>query len=354
MTTPHHPTPVRAWGVTAFAQPLESLTITRRELRADDVSIDIEYAGICHSDIHTATGDWGEREYPLVPGHEIVGRVSAVGDAVTKHRVGDRVGVGCFVNSCGHCEPCRAGEHSYCDTGAVLTYGSEDRYADGEYTQGGYSQVIVVKEDFVVRVPESLDPAAATPLLCAGITTYSPLKHHGAGPGKKVGIIGLGGIGHVAVKIAVAMGAEVVVFSHSTSKREDALKFGATEHVSTADPTFAEIWGGQFDLILNTVSVNLDTATYLSLLRFDGALVALGLPNDPMEVPTRMLTSKRRTLTGSLVGGIPETQEMLDFCAEHNITAEIELIDATSINEAYERTINSDVRYRFVIDAATF
>lgn len=354
MTTPHHPVPVRAWGVTATAQPLEPVTITRRELRADDISIDIEFSGICHSDIHTASGEWGEREYPLVPGHEIIGRVSAVGDAVTKHQVGDRVGVGCFVNSCGTCEPCLAGQHSYCDTGAVPTYGQPDRYADGEMTRGGYSQAIVVKEDFVVRIPATLDPAAAAPLLCAGITTYSPLKHHGVGPGKKVGIIGLGGIGHVAVKIAVAMGAEVVVFSHSTAKREDALKFGAVEHVSTADPDFAMQWHGYFDVILNTVSVDLDIPTYLSLLRFDGALVALGLPGAPMQVPTRLLTSKRRTLTGSLVGGIPETQEMLDFCAHHNITAEIELIVASQINEAYERTINADVRYRFVIDASTF
>lgn len=354
MTTPHHPTPVRAWGQTTFAQPLEPVTITRRELRADDISIDIEFSGICHSDIHTVNGDWGEREYPLVPGHEIIGRVAAVGDRVHTHKVGDRVGVGCFINSCGHCEPCLAGEHSYCDTGAVPTYGQDDRYADGEHTRGGYSQSIVVKEEFVVRVPESLDPAAATPLLCAGITTYSPLKRHDVGPGKKVGIIGLGGLGHVAVKIAVAMGAEVVVFSHSTAKRGDALKFGAVEHVSTADPEFSHTWANHFDVILNTVSVNLDMGVYMRLLSFDGALVALGLPSEPLSLPTRLLTQKRRILTGSLVGGIPETQEMLNFCAAHNVTAEIELIDASYINEAYERTINSDVRYRFVIDASTF
>lgn len=205
----------------------------------------------------------------------------------------------------------------------------------------------------MVRIPDSLDPAAAAPLLCAGITTYSPLKHHGVGPGKRVGIIGLGGIGHVAVKIAVAMGAEVVVFSHSTAKREDALRFGATEHVSTADPQFSYTWQDKFDVLLNTVSVDLDISIYLRLLRFDGALVALGLPGEPMQVPTRLLTSKRRVLTGSLVGGIPETQEMLDFCAEHNITADIELITASQINQAFERTVNADVRYRFVIDAAT-
>lgn len=354
MSTPHNPTPIRAWGVTSFAGPLEPVTITRRELRGDDISINIEFSGICHSDIHTASGEWGEREYPLVPGHEIVGRVVAVGVDVTNYRVGDRVGVGCFINSCGKCGPCLAGEHTYCDTGAIPTYGQNDRYADDEHSRGGYSQNIVVKEEFVVRVPDSLDPAAAAPLLCAGITTYSPLKHHGVGPGKKVGIIGLGGIGHVAVKIAVAMGAEVVVFSHSTSKREDALTFGAVEHVSTADPEFSYTWKDQFDVIVNTVSVNLDISNYLRLLRFDGVLVALGLPGEPMEVPTRLLTSKRRILTGSLVGGIPETQAMLDFCAEHKVTAEIELINANQINEAYARIINSDVRYRFVIDGSTF
>lgn len=352
-TTPHDPTPVRAWGVTAFAQPLEPVLITRRELRPDDISIETEFSGICHSDIHTASGEWGERDYPLVPGHEIIGRVVAIGSEVKKYQVGARVGVGCFVNSCGECAPCLAGEHSYCETAPVPTYGQSDRYADGEITRGGYSQSIVVKEDFVVRIPDSLDPAAAAPLLCAGITTYSPLKHHGVGPGKRVGIIGLGGIGHVAVKIAVAMGAEVVVFSHSTAKREDALRFGATEHVSTADPQFSYTWQDKFDVLLNTVSVDLDISIYLRLLRFDGALVALGLPGEPMQVPTRLLTSKRRVLTGSLVGGIPETQEMLDFCAEHNITADIELITASQINQAFERTVNADVRYRFVIDAAT-
>ncbi|QGU06156.1 NADP-dependent alcohol dehydrogenase C 2 [Corynebacterium occultum] len=347
-------TTTRAWGCTTAGGDLEPLNIERRALRENDVRIAIEYSGICHSDIHTVRGDWGERKYPLVPGHEIIGRVEAVGAAVEKHRVGDRVGVGCFINSCGDCEACRAGEESYCANGAVLTYGSQDRYTDHEYSQGGYSQQIVVQESFVVSVPESLDPAAATPLLCAGITTYSPLKRWGAGPGKKVAIIGLGGLGHVAVKIAVAMGAEVTVFSHSTAKREDALRFGAHEHVSTADESFAATHRESFDLILNTVSVDLDIDAYLNLLRLDGALVLLGLPAKPLSAKTRTFTGRRRVLTGSLVGGIPETQEMLDFCAAHGVTAEIELIDAAEINDAYQRTVDSQVRYRFVIDATTF
>ncbi len=343
---------VRAWGTPGFAQPLEPVTIERRELRADDVRIRIEFAGICHSDIHTMRGDWGERAYPLVPGHEIVGIVDAVGAEVTTFRVGERVGVGCFVDSCGACHPCELGEISYCEEGPTVTYGGLDR-ATGEVTQGGYSQEIVVREAFVVRIPEGLDPAAAAPLLCAGITTYSPLRHWGVGPGTRVGIIGMGGLGHVGVKIAAAMGAEVTVFSHSTAKRDDALRFGAVRHISTADGLPEELHR-HFDLLLNTVSVDLDTAACLELLRFDGALVQLGLPGAPLAAPVRMFTQARRSLSGSLVGGIRETQEMLDFCAAHGITADIELIDAPFINEAYDRTIASDVRYRFVIDAATF
>jgi len=343
---------VRAWGVPGFAEPLEPVTITRRDLREDDVSIRIEFVGICHSDIHTARGDWGERAYPLVPGHEIVGIVEDVGADVTTHRPGDRVGVGCYVDSCGSCHPCSLGEISYCEEGATLTYGGVDR-RDASVTQGGYSQLIVVREDFVVRIPEGLDPAAAAPLLCAGITTYAPLRHWGAGPGRRVGVIGLGGLGHVGVRIAAAMGAEVTVLSHSDAKREDALRFGATRHVSTADG-LPEDLHNHFDLLLNTVSVDLHTDALLQLLRLDGALVQLGLPPGALEVPVRSLTQRRRSVSGSLVGGIRETQEMLDFCAAHGVTAEIELIDAAALNEAYDRTINSDVRYRFVIDATTF
>lgn len=346
-------TTTRAWASPSFTAPLEPVTIERRALRADDVRISIEYAGICHSDIHTIQGDWGHRQYPLVPGHEIVGRVAAVGDGVTGFKVGERVGVGCFINSCGNCAACEAGEESYCENGPINTYGFEDRYADGEYTQGGYAQSIVVRESFVLTIPDDLDPAAAAPLLCAGITTYSPLKKWGAGPGKQVAVVGMGGLGHVAVKIAVAMGAEVTVFSRSTSKRDDALSFGATEHVATADGTFADAYRNRFDLIINTVSADLDVDTYLNLLGLDGALVLLGLPGKPLETMTRSFTQKRRILTGSLVGGIAETQEMLDFCAEHGVAAEIELIDAAAVNEAYQRTLDADVRYRFVIDAAT-
>lgn len=345
-------TTTRAWGTPGFQEPLEPVSITRRALREDDVRISIEYSGICHSDIHTMRGDWGSRDYPLVPGHEIVGRVEAVGSGVTSHQPGDRVGVGCFINSCGTCHACEQGEISYCETGPTTTYGSVDKYSDGEYSQGGYSQSIVVKQSFVLSVPEALDPAAAAPLLCAGITTYSPLKHWGAGPGKRVAIIGMGGLGHVGVKIAAAMGAEVTVISHSDRKREDAFAFGANHYINTSEGLPDE-YRTYFDLILNTVSVELDTATYLDLLRFDGALIQLGLPLTPLQAPARSFTQKRRSLSGSLVGGIRETQEMLDFCAQHGVHAEIELIDASYINAAYDRTIDSDVRYRFVIDAST-
>ena len=345
-------TTVRARGAHGPGQPLEALEITRRALRADDVAIAIEYAGICHSDIHTMAGDFGEKQWPLVPGHEIVGKVTAVGEDVTEYRPGDRVGVGCFINSCGACDPCEQGEISYCENGVVGTYGGTDKYTDGEYSHGGYSQAIVVRESFVVRIPDKLDPAEAAPLLCAGITTYAPLKKWGAGPGKRVAVIGMGGLGHVGVKIAVAMGAEVTVLSHSDRKRDDAFAFGAVAHHSTRDGLPEEL-ERHFDVILNTVSVDLDIDAYLGLLRFNGVLVQLGLPGNPMQVMARSFTQRATALTGSLVGGIEETQEMLDFCAEHGVAPVIELIDADYVNEAYQRTIDSEVRYRFVIDAAT-
>ncbi|RNE48205.1 NAD(P)-dependent alcohol dehydrogenase [Corynebacterium alimapuense] len=345
-------TTTQAWGSLGINQPLEPVIIPRRALREDDVRISIEFSGICHSDIHTMRGDWGARQYPLVPGHEIVGRVTAVGADVVDYQLGDRVGVGCFINSCGSCHACQQEEISYCENGPIPTYGGIDSYADDEYTQGGYAREIVVRESFIVRVPEALDPAAAAPLLCAGITTYSPLKRWGTGPGRRVAIIGMGGLGHVGVKIAAAMGAEVTVFSHSTSKREDALAFGAHDHVSTAEG-LPENYRNYFDLILNTVSVDLETEDYLGLLRFDGSLVQLGLPGAPLQTSTRRLAQFRRSLSASMVGGIRETQEMLDFCAEHGVLAEIELISAEDINVAYDRTVASDVRYRFVIDAAT-
>lgn len=342
----------RAIGAHGPGQALQSLDIERRQLRDDDVQIAIEFAGICHSDISTMSGDWGERQWPLVPGHEIVGVVSAVGDAVTGFAEGDRVGVGCFVNSCGQCEPCLEGEISYCEKGAVGTYGSVDHYAGGEYTQGGYSREIVVREAFVVRIPETLDPAAAAPLLCAGITTYSPLRHWNVGPGSRVAVVGMGGLGHVGVKIALAMGAEVTVFSHSGRKRDDALAYGATDLIATRDGLPRE-YRRYFDFILNTVSADLDVNSYLGLLRFNGTLVQVGLPGEPMKVRAGSVVNRRASLAGSLVGGIRETQEMLDFCGEHGVTADIELISADRVNEAYERTLASDVRYRFVIEAAT-
>lgn len=343
---------VTALATKSLGGPLEPVTLERRELRTDDVSIRIEFAGICHSDIHTVRGDWGERRYPLVPGHEIVGIVDAVGDAASRYKVGDRVGVGCFVNSCGECEACDSGEESYCFEGPIGTYGVVDRYSGNEYTQGGYATGIVVKERFVARIPEGLDPAAAAPLLCAGITTFSPLKHWGAGPGKRVAIVGVGGLGHVGVKIAAAMGAEVTAFSHSDSKKADALSFGAVRHVSTKDG-LPESLCNYFDLIINTVSAELDVDAYLSLLRFNGTFVQLGLPAEPMVTRARSFTQKRTSISGSLVGGMRETQEMLDFCAAHSIGAEVEVIPASYANEAYERTMASDVRYRFVIDAQT-
>lgn len=341
------------WGAPAAGAPLAPVTITRRDLRADDILINIKYAGICHSDIHTVRGEWGERQYPLIPGHEIIGEVAEIGSNVTKYQVGDTVGVGCFINSCGECDPCQAHEESYCAKAPVPTYGAADRFADGEYSQGGYAKQIVVKENFVIPIPAGMDLASAAPLLCAGITTYSPLKHWGAGPGKKVAIIGMGGIGHVAVKIAAAMGAEVTAFSHSLSKKADGLAFGASAYISTADGSFLTEYAEQFDLILNTTSVNLDMNAYMGLLKFNGTMVMLGLPDEPVKVMPRTFTQRRRSIAGSLVGGTKETAEMLQFCADHKIGAEVEVIPASEINTAYDRTIASDVRYRFVIDTAT-
>ena len=344
-------TTASAYGATSATELLGPLTIERRDLGPHDVRIDITHCGICHSDIHTIRGDWGDRPYPLVPGHEIVGHVAEIGSTVTRHALGDRVGVGCMVNSCGACSSCEAGEEQYCIPGAIFTYGGVDR--DGTITQGGYSTGIVVTEDFVVRVPDALPLDAAAPLLCAGITTYSPLRKWNIGKGSKVAVVGLGGLGHMAVKIAAAMGAEVTVLSHSLGKRDDGLRFGAVDYRATSDRATFKALVGAFDLIINTVSAKLPIDQYLALLRLDGALVNVGLPSEPLEVNAFSLTTGRRSLSGSLIGGIRETQEMLDFCAEHRITPEIELIDAAQINEAWERVLASDVRYRFVIDAAT-
>ncbi|TLM71298.1 NAD(P)-dependent alcohol dehydrogenase [Pseudarthrobacter sp. NamB4] len=344
-------TTVKAYASPSATEDLVSTTIERRAVGPQDVLIEIRFAGICHSDIHTVRGDWGPQQYPLVPGHEIAGVVTEVGSEVTKHKVGDRVGVGCMVNSCKECANCLQGDEQYCLKGMVGTYGAVDR--DGTITQGGYSTHVVVTEDFVVRIPEGLDLDVAAPLLCAGITTFSPLRRWGAGPGKKVAVVGLGGLGHMAVKLAAAMGAEVTVLSQSLKKQEDGLKLGATSYYATSDPCTFEQLAGNFDLIINTVSASIDISSYLQLLTLDGTLVNVGAPAEPLPVNAFALIGGRRSFAGSMIGGIRETQEMLDFCAEHNIGAEIEVIPAGKINDAYERVLASDVRYRFVIDTAT-
>jgi alcohol dehydrogenase (NADP+) len=344
-------TKARAVGAQAPDAPLGALEIKRRAIGPKDVRIDIQFCGICHSDIHFARGEWGRIPYPAVPGHEIAGVVSDVGPDVTKFSPGDRVGVGCMVNSCRECENCKAGNEQYCLKGNTQTYGSNDR--DGSVTYGGYSDRVVVDQDFVLRIPDGLELDAAAPLLCAGITTYSPLRHWNAGPGKRVAVVGLGGLGHMAVKIAHAMGADVSVLSQSLRKKEDGLKLGASAYYATSDDaTFTEL-AGRFDLIINTVSAPLDMGRFLSLLRTDGALVNVGASPEPLSVPVFALIPQRRTFAGSAIGGIRETQEMLDFCAEHGITAEIEVISADQVNEAWERVLASDVRYRFVIDNST-
>jgi uncharacterized zinc-type alcohol dehydrogenase-like protein len=341
----------RALSVPSAKAPFERTNIERRELRPDDVLIDIKFCGICHSDIHNAHNDWGTGIFPMVPGHEITGVVTAVGTEVTKFSVGDRVGVGCFVDSCGECEYCLSGEEQFCTKGVVLSYNSLDY--DGNLTYGGYSQKIVVREKFVVRIPDSLALDVASPLLCAGITTYSPLKHWNVGPGKKVAIVGMGGLGHLAVQFAHAMGAEVTVLSRSMDKKDEALDLGADHYFATSDPDTFTALAGRFDLILNTVSANLDVDAYVSMLRVDGTLVNVGAPNKPDKYNVFSLLMGRRSIAGSLVGGIRETQEMLDFAAEHGIAPKIEVIRADQVDEAYERVLRSDVRYRFVIDIAT-
>ncbi|WP_104181337.1 NAD(P)-dependent alcohol dehydrogenase [Arthrobacter sp. B0490] len=342
---------VKAYAAPSATDPLVPTTIERRDVGPTDVLIKIAYAGICHSDIHTVRGEWGPQQYPLTVGHEIVGVVEEAGTEVTRHKVGDRVGVGCMVNSCRECANCRQGEEQYCLNGNVGTYAGVDR--DGTITQGGYSTHIVVVEDFVLSVPESIPYEAAAPLLCAGITTYSPLAHWNAGPGKKVAVVGLGGLGHMAVKIASAMGAEVTVLSQSLSKQDDGKRFGAGHYYATSDPDTFKQLESSFDLIINTVSAKIDLDAYLSLLRLDGTMVNVGAPADALPLHVFTLFNQRRSFAGSGIGGIRETQEMLDFCAEHGIAPEIEVIAADAINEAYERVLSSDVRYRFVIDTAT-
>jgi uncharacterized zinc-type alcohol dehydrogenase-like protein len=342
---------VHAYAAPAAGEPLAPTTIERRDVGPRDVLIEITHAGICHSDIHTVNGDWGPQPFPVVPGHEIVGTVAEVGSEVSTHSVGDRVGVGCMVNSCRECANCLAGDEQYCLKGMVGTYATTDR--DGTTTQGGYSTHVVVDADFALRVPAGIDSAAAAPLLCAGITTYSPLRHWGAGPGKKVAVVGLGGLGHMAVQLAHAMGAEVTVLSQSLKKQEDGLRLGADAYAATSDPDTFTSLAGTFDLVLNTVSAPIDVDAYLSLLAVGGALVNVGAPPEPLSVNAMSLIGGRRTFAGSMIGGLAETQEMLDFCAEHGIGSEVEVIDAAQVNEAYERVLVSDVRYRFVIDTAS-
>ncbi|MEU3730523.1 NAD(P)-dependent alcohol dehydrogenase [Streptomyces sp. NPDC033538] len=344
-------TTVAAYAAPAAKAPLERTTIERREVREHDVLIDIKFAGICHSDIHQVQEGWGEAIFPMVPGHEIAGIVSEVGPGVTKYAVGDRVGVGCMVDSCGKCDNCEAGQEQYCASGNIGTYNAVGK--DGEPTYGGYSEKIVVDENFVLGIPEGIALDEAAPLLCAGITTYSPLRHWNAGPGKKVAVVGMGGLGHMGVKIAHAMGAEVTVLSQSLRKKDDGLKLGADHYYATSDPATFEQLAGTFDLIVSTVSAPLDFGAYLGLLKTDGALVNVGAPEEPVSLNLFTLLGGRKTLAGSMIGGIRETQEMLDFCAEHGIGAEIELIAASEVNKAYERVLASDVRYRFVIDTAT-
>jgi len=345
---------IRAYGAFAADRPLEPLEIQRREPRLKDVQIDIAYCGICHSDLHTVRAEWEGTLYPCVPGHEIVGRVSAVGAEVTGFQVGDMVGVGCLVGSCQRCRSCADGFEQYCENGFVATYNGPTSDAPG-HTLGGYSQRIVVNEKFVLRIrhPEH-QIAAVAPLLCAGITTYSPLRHWKAGPGKKVGIVGIGGLGHMGVKLSHAMGAHTVAFTTSESKREDALKLGADEVIVSRNPNEMIGHAGTFDFILDTVAAPHDLDAYTALLRRDGTMCLVGVPAEPHPSPgVPALILKRRSIAGSFIGGLAETQEMLDFCAEHGIAADIETIPADRINEAYERMVRSEVKYRFVIDTAT-
>jgi len=342
---------VKAYSTAGANSTLAAATIERREPTTTDVQIEILYCGVCHSDLHFARNEWGFTQYPAVPGHEIIGRVTAVGGDVKKFKVGETVGVGCLVDSCRTCPDCRAGLEQFCPE-MVMTYGSNDRHLGGP-TLGGYSQTIVVAEEFVLRIPANLDPAAAAPLLCAGITTYSPLRRWKVGPGQKVGVVGLGGLGHMAVKFARAFGAQVVLFTTSPGKTADAKRLGAHEVVVSRDETQMAAHAGTFDFILDTVSAKHDLNAYLNLLKRDGNLVLVGAPNEPLPVSAFGLIVRRRSFSGSLIGGLPETQEMLDFCGEHGIASDIEMIRMDQINEAYERMLKSDVKYRFVIDMAS-
>lgn len=339
-----------AYAAASGDQPLAPFSFERRAPRDNDVAIDILFCGVCHSDLHTARAEWGGSQFPCVPGHEIVGRVTAVGSAVSRFKVGQLVGVGCMVDSCQVCESCKEGLENYCNEGFTGTYNGRDRQTGGN-TYGGYSDKIVVREEFVLRLPEGLDPAAAAPLLCAGITTYSPLAHWKVKPGQKVGVVGLGGLGHMAVKIAKAMGADVTLFTTSPGKEADARRLGADRVVISKDAKQMKSVAGSLDFLLNTVAAPLDLDPYINALKRDGVLTLVGAPAEPHKITGfGSLIFRRRTLAGSLIGGIKETQEMLDFCAEHGIVSDIEVIAIKDINTAYDRMQKGDVKYRFVID----
>jgi uncharacterized zinc-type alcohol dehydrogenase-like protein len=345
-------TNTKAYAAASATSPLAPHTIARREPGASDVDIDILFCGVCHSDLHTARNEWEGTNYPCVPGHEIVGRVTRVGARVRKVKPGDLAAVGCMVDSCRDCTSCRAGLEQYCLPGSTFTYNGEDKHLGG-FTYGGYSARVVVDEAFVLRVPAGMDPAATAPLLCAGITTYSPMRRFKAGPGKKVGVVGLGGLGHMGVKFARALGAHTVLFTTSAKKVEDGRRLGAHEVVISTDAVAMAKHEKTFDFILDTVSANHDLGAYLTLLKLDGTLGVVGAPPEPLPVDVFHLLMPRRQIAGSLIGGVPETQEMLDFCAANRIASDVEVIPIQKINEAYERLLKQDVRYRFVIDMAS-
>jgi len=345
----------RAYAAASPTAALAAHTIERREVTDNDVQIEILYCGVCHSDLHQVRNEWKDAMptmYPCVPGHEIVGRVSKVGSAVTNLKVGDLAAVGCMVDSCGVCPECQAKEEQYCHRGAAFTYNSPDKHTGG-YTYGGYAESIVVRDHFALRVPDNLDLAAAAPLLCAGITTYSPMRHWNAGPGQRVGVVGLGGLGHMAVKFAKAFGAEVILFTTSPSKIEDGLRLGASRVVVTRETGWTNGLIGSFDFILDAVSADHNISEYVGLLKKDGTLTLVGAPEKPLPVSAFSLIFGRKRISGSAIGGIAETQEMLDFCGAHNITSDVEVIPIQQINEAYDRLLRSDVKYRFVIDMAS-
>ena len=343
---------IKAYGTGASTQPLQEMKIERRMVTDHDVEIEILFCGVCHSDLHTARNDWGGTVYPAVPGHEIVGRVTAVGNHVTKFKVGDLAGVGCIVDTCRTCNPCKDGFEQFCEEGMTFSFNSIDKTYGG-HTFGGYSESIVTDEKYVLTIPKTLDLASAAPLLCAGITVYSPLNHWKIGQGSKVGILGIGGLGHVAIKIAKAMGAFVTVFTTSQSKVDDAKRLGADDAVLSSDPEQMKKYAGKLNFIIDTVSAKHDVNIYLNQLTVDGSMVLVGLPPEPLAISAFNVIKGRRSFAGSNIGGIAETQEMLDFCAKHNITADIELIKIQDVNTAYTRLEKGDVHYRFVIDMAS-